>query len=494
MKLFSLWAPNASTCTLHLDGSDYPMQRFGDSFHIRLPQPPAGSRYGFSVDGAAVLPDPRSQAQPDGVHGLSAVVDPSLITTRSRAHNQLAQPSFDVIYELHVGAFAGDFDGVIARLDYLCALGVSAIELMPIQPFSGNFNWGYDGVSWFAVHEGYGGMAGLCRLIDAAHERQIAVILDVVYNHFGPEGNYTDTFGPYTLKKRTPWGAQINVRNPKVRSFILDAARQWLDLGVDGLRLDATHTFAEEELLTDFALLDGWICAEDLRDRADLPVTCQWNDELMLALGRCVEHGGSVDELVQELRLRYPSVVYTSTHDSVGNRPLGDRPSMRLDAPALLCAFALIAALDAPVMLFMGEEYAADTPFPFFCDHQDESTRQHTRVGRAKMLKERDFFTPAPDPLAKSTFESAALLFDVDKTPHSQQVWDGYRAIIRAKRTHPINATSVMVEDGWLVLRGDQGFIRANMSTTNLTHPDTGQACAPYTFEWCTTLGEVIVN
>ena len=246
--MYSVWAPLAENVELVLQPAQtstgaeqrIPMTREADSWFLAEVPANPGDRYGFSVDGSPVFPDPRSKRQPDGIHGLSEVwqID--------KPRKQLGRPlRGEVLYELHIGTFTpeGTFDAAIEKLDELKAVGVTAIELMPVQPFGGERNWGYDGVMWHAVTDVYGGPDGLLRLIDAAHDRDLAVVLDVVYNHFGPDGNYTGVFGPYTAGGSTGWGDVVNLQgrdSDEVRAYILEAVHQWTqEFGVDGLRLDA---------------------------------------------------------------------------------------------------------------------------------------------------------------------------------------------------------------------------------------------------------------
>lgn len=465
MHEFSVWAPNAREVSVVVNGVPHPMHRDGEYFRVSVPAQP-GDRYGFSLDGGPVLADPRSQAQPDGVFGLSQLVDPAFEWTAPAF-----QPSFDVIYELHVGTFGGDFAGVAKRLKYLRDLGVTAIELMPVQPFPGTRNWGYDGVFWHAVHEGYGGPRALKQLIDAAHNHGLAVILDVVYNHFGPEGNTTNQFGPYTVSEGTGWGDAVNLKNPEVRRYVRDAARRWLtEFRADGLRLDATHSFTDPSILAEFAELPGFIIAEDLQEIADLPVDAQWNDTVHHTLhvavsGERFDYYADYGDLA-DLRINYPSVVYTTTHDQVGNRPRGDRPSMTLSPQKQLLKIAVAAALDAQLMMFMGEEYGAHTPFPFFCDHQTPSVREGTRSGRLAIFAEHGMDDEPLDPLAAETFEAAVLNFD-----GPEEVSQGYREILRLRREHRIGPAELDVEGNVVFIRGAEYGLVANFSDVSVALP-----------------------
>ena len=483
MKHFSVWAPKANNIELVIDGVAHPMRR-GDVWTSDI-TPVPGMRYGFRVDGE-LLPDPRSQSQPDGVHGLSEVCDPEFAWQHPWRGQQRSR-----IYELHVGTFRRDFQGVIEKLPYLQSIGVGAIELMPVQPFAGDRNWGYDGVFWHAVHAGYGGPRGLKQLIDAAHGHGIAVYLDVVYNHFGPEGNYMNRFGPYTVPNPTGWGDAINMADPHVRGYILDAIRQWfIEYRVDGLRLDATHAYTDLSLLDDIAELavavaaetgiPRTLIAEDLRDDPEITtsrgIDLQWNDTIHHCLHTLVtgeKHAyykgyGTVQQLVDAINHRYHSVVYTTTHDQVGNRPRGDRPSQNLTVAQQLLKAAIIAAIPSPTMLFMGEEYGATTPFPFFCSHSDPALQAGTIAGRAEQFQEMGLTQPPLDPTDPATFEAARLDWQINP-----EVFAGYQRIFELSDQvqEPVKAIG---GQRWIALLGTHPLV-ANLSDRPVTLPFTGE-------------------
>ncbi|MCS4536224.1 alpha-amylase family glycosyl hydrolase [Corynebacterium sp. HS2168-gen11] len=460
MSLFSVWAPYAQSCELVTGSTRIAMQRFHEYFFVRTN---VDKPYGFSLDHGPVRPDPRGRELVGGLAGLTAPPIPK------------KSVDISLIYQLHVGAFGGDFYGCAEKLPYLHALGVTAIQLMPIQPFPGDRNWGYDGLYWHAVAESYGGVQGLRDFVAACHSYGIAVLVDVVYNHFGPEDNYFHEFGPYNIKKRTPWGRAIAIKHHEVRSYILDSARILLeDYGVDGLRFDSTHAFADESLLMDFARLPGVMIAEDLRNRTDLPFDYQWNDSLHHAIHALVtgeryhhfQQYGEIAQLKHELQLRYPSIVYTTTHDQVGNRPRGDRPAASLTVAQQLFKLALVAATGAPLMLFMGEEYGATTPFPFFVDHQYASTKRGTIKGRARMLAEYGFTETQFDPTAADTFAKARL--DWRENP---EVVAGYRQILQLRKTKPLGEYHVETGENWIALRGQHYSVIANCSDHELPLP-----------------------
>src|SRR4051812_15718282 len=252
MSTFSVWAPNASRVELDLAGTRHAMTATaGGWWHVNLPAA-AGTDYGFVLDGGPVRPDPRSRWQPQGVHGPSRVYDDAAFPWTDQQWRGVPLPG-SVLYELHVGTFTedGTFDAAIERLDHLAELGVSAVELLPCNAFAGRWGWGYDGVAWYAVHEPYGGPDGLKRFVDACHARGLGVVMDVVYNHLGPAGNYLPEFGPYlTDAHTTPWGPAVNLDQPgsdDVRRHIVDSAMMWLrDFHIDGLRLDAVHAFVDD--------------------------------------------------------------------------------------------------------------------------------------------------------------------------------------------------------------------------------------------------------
>lgn len=247
----AVWAPSAASVALVTDGTEHPMRpRGGGWFEAEVDLAP-GARYAFRLDGGDPRPDPRSLAQPDGVHAPSEVVDPALLRRDTGWRGRDLRGA--VLYELHIGTFTeeGTFDAAVARLDHLVELGVEAIELMPVAAFPGERGWGYDGVALYAAHPAYGGVAGLTRLVDACHERGLGVVIDVVHNHLGPEGNYLGQFGPYfTSRHSTPWGDAVNLDGPdahEVRAFLLGSARHWLvDVGADALRLDAVHALRDD--------------------------------------------------------------------------------------------------------------------------------------------------------------------------------------------------------------------------------------------------------
>lgn len=533
MDTYEVWAPHATAVRVVIDGTSHDMEASaGGWFCSDIPRKP-GQRYGFSLfngnDWSQVVPDPRSTSQPDGVHGLSEVTDPSFAWTDNNWTGRVLAGS--VIYELHVGTFTdeGTFDALIGKLDYLAELGVTTIELMPVQPFAGDRNWGYDGVSWHAVHGGYGGREGLKRLVNAAHNKGIAVCLDVVYNHFGPEGNYTGMFGPYTSGGNTGWGEVLNFTgsgSDNVRSFILDAVRMWFEeFHIDALRLDAVHAvydpgaihFLEQltYLATEVEAITGiprtLIAESDQNDprligaqqAGGYGLDGQWIDDYHHALHTLVSgerHAyyadfGTVDTLAYTLKNVFfhaesfstfrgrthgrrldttivPAskfVTYTTTHDQVGNRAKGDRPSMNLSADQQVLKAAMVLLSPFTPMLFMGEEFGAKTPFAFFVSHSDPELLRLTSEGRKREFH-RSGWNEAdiPDPALESTFTSSKL--DWTFSAEQQEIFAAYRRLLALRRELRLARPyleHLEVEHGeqWLSFGYEDVRVVANFST-----------------------------
>lgn len=473
--MFSVWAPKATSVILELEGERIPMNRDGEWFRCDAPRV-HGQRYGFSVDDSPVFSDPRSRRQPEGIHGLSQVW--SAGGSDESAVEALGRPlKGEVIYEMHVGTFTpeGTLDAAIERLEDLQRLGVTAVELMPVQPFGGSRNWGYDGVCWMAVSEVYGGPDALLRFVAAAHDMGIAVILDVVYNHFGPDGNYTGVFGPYTAGGSTGWGDVINIQgrdSDPVREYILDAVAMWTkEFGIDGLRLDAVHALDDVgavsivEQIRDAAAPSFVVVESDQNDPkfTERFGVAQWNDDIHHAIHATVsgeQHAyyadfGSVEVLATTFRrvfwhdgrfstfrgrthgraLTDPDysqfVVYTTTHDQTGNRAAGDRPSMNLSVEQQLAKAALVLTSPFTVMLFQGEEWGASTPFAFFVDHEDEELNRLTREGRMREFS-RAGWDPqdVPDPAAEETFMASKLRWEERNEDEHARVLAGYQELL----------------------------------------------------------------
>jgi len=491
---FRLWAPRAHKVELLLEAPAIPalpMVAEPDGwFSLTTGKAGAGSRYRYSVDGAP-YPDPASRYQPDSVHRASEVIDPAAYEWRDAGWN--GRPWHElVIYELHLGAFSerGDFTGAIAHLDHLVELGVTAIELMPIAECPGRRNWGYDGVQWFAPSARYGRPEALKALIDECHARGIAVFLDVVYNHFGPEGNYLHAIAPdfFTERHHTPWGAAINYDGPRsrpVRDFVVHNALYWLEeFHLDGLRLDAVHAILDQsapDILTELAktvrrhITDRPVHLVLENDRNEArrlarDYAAQWNDDLHHALhvlltgetrgyygdyaerpieqlGRALATGFAYQGEPSEHRhghprgepsVHLPATVFVSflqNHDQVGNTPFGTRIGANAPEP-LVHAAAVIVLLSPEIpLLFMGEEWASRRPFPFFCDFGpplDESVREGRRREFAHYP---EFADPEaqrhiPDPNAEATFAAARLDWSEPREPEHASWLERYRKLL----------------------------------------------------------------
>ncbi len=494
---FRIWAPLAESAQLVGPEERHAMQKEANGYwRISLPVGP-GYRYGFSLDGGKTLPDPASFSQPDGVHALSAVADRRNFPWTDNGWQGLPL-SNAIIYELHVGTFSAshDFDGIIARLDYLLELGVNVIELMPLAQCPGQRNWGYDGVFPFAIQHSYGGIDGFRRLVNAAHGRGIAIIVDVVYNHLGPEGNYLHHFGPYfTERYKTPWGSAINFDgawSDGVRNYFLQNVRMWLeDEHVDGLRLDAVHAILDvsanpfiqqvKELAVEIGKQTGrrkLIIAEmDLNDprfinppaRGGYALDGQWNDEFHHAL-RALLTGdtssyysdfGSITHLEKAFRTTYvydgiysphrkrsfgghadnnsydQFVVFAQNHDQVGNRARGERLSTLLNFEQLKLAASAVLLSPYTPLLFMGEEYGETHPFQFFTQFSYPELIESVREGRAAEFAGFDDGAPLPDPHAESTFNDSQLAWWQAAEEPGATLLRYYQHLIRFRKTRP---------------------------------------------------------
>jgi len=446
----------------------------------------AGARYWYVLDGERRRPDPASRALPEGVHGPSEVVDARAFAwkhaRRPRRMREL------VIYELHVGTFtrAGTFDAAAKELDRLVDLGVSAVEILPVASFSGERNWGYDGVGWFAPQRSYGGPDGLRRLVDACHAHGLSFILDVVYNHFGPEGNYVGEYAPYfTPKYKTPWGDAIDYEGaPPVRQFVLDNARMWFDeYRVDGLRLDAVHAIfdaSKRHIVAEVAAMahneDRFVIAEsdlgDVKVIAPSPAgwgcDAQWSDDFHHALHAVVtgeksgyyEDFGAIAQLQKAACEGFvyqgqhsphrgrphgtPSrelpgdrfVVCAQNHDQIGNRAVGERLAHLRPGCEWAVGATVILAPAVP-MLFMGEEHADPAPFQYFTDHQDAALAQAVRDGRRREFPSWTA-SEVPDPQAPETRARSIINMSLaDEPGRHREVRRWYRALVSLRREHP---------------------------------------------------------
>jgi maltooligosyltrehalose trehalohydrolase len=474
---FRLWAPRAAEVLVLLNGRPpHPMNRAADGWHeLVCPDCPAGTRYKFQLErGGLEVPDPASRYQPLDVHGPSEVVDPRRYAWldgdwRGRPWEEC------VLYELHIGTFTreGTFLGAVERLDWLADLGVTAIEIMPVADFPGTRNWGYDGVMLFAPDSSYGRPDDFKALIDGAHARGIMVLLDVVYNHFGPDGNYLPSYSPiFTERHHTPWGAAVNFDSDGsqvVREFVIENARYWIEeFHLDGLRLDAVHAIKDDSTVHVLEEISAAIRRLPIGRRVHLILeneeneasrlernecgdaacyTAQWNDDLHHALhcaasgersGYYGSYAGDTDRLGKAIAEGFayqgdfmayrgsargqPSahlpptafVSFMQNHDQVGNRAFGDRITSVAPEPAVRAIASVYLLLPQIPMLFMGEEFGAEQPFPFFCDFEPELAKSVRDGRRAEFARFPEFQDPArreliPDPTAEQTFLSAKL-------------------------------------------------------------------------------------
>ncbi|MGW0826035.1 malto-oligosyltrehalose trehalohydrolase [Streptomyces sp. NPDC002845] len=460
-----------------------------------------GTRYGFALGDGPVLPDPRSRRQPDGPDGLSAVVDHERYAWRAPWAGRALPGAVLYELHVGTYTREGTLDAAAERLGHLVELGVTHVELMPLCPFPGRHGWGYEGVSLWAVHEPYGGPEALKRFVDRAHELGLGVVLDVVHNHLGPSGNYLPVFGPYfTDTHHTPWGAAVNLDAPgsdEVRAYLIGSALAWLrDYRLDGLRLDAVHALKDtrachflEELST---AVDGLsaeldrplflIAESDLADprivtpRAEggLGLHAQWNDDFhhalhalltgeaqgyyedfarapFKALAKTFTHGFFHDGTYSTFRGRrhgrpldvtrvaaHRLLGYTQTHDQVGNRAQGDRLSASLSPGLLACAAALVLTGPFTPMLFMGEEWAAGTPWQFFTDHTDPELADAVRRGRRREFAAHGWDEDdIPDPQDPATRDRSCLDWSEPETEPHARVLAWYRELIALRHAQP---------------------------------------------------------
>jgi maltooligosyltrehalose trehalohydrolase len=497
---FVVWAPVAETVELILQGPEarpHTMER-GDRGYWTATVEGAGpgSSYLYRIDGQKERPDPASRFQPEDVHGPSQVVANEFAW--SDGHWSGIPLEQYILYELHVGAFTpeGTFDALIQHLPHLKEIGITAVEIMPVAQFPGSRNWGYDGVFPFAVQASYGGPEGLKRLVNACHEQGLAAVLDVVYNHLGPEGNYLWDFGPYfTERYRTPWGAAINFDGPEsdeVRRLFLENVLYWIeDLHIDALRLDAVHAiydrsakpFLQElaEVVRDadtrlnrriYAIAESDLNDSRLIRRPEVGgfgLHAQWCDDFHHALhtlltgersGYYADYG-SVSHLAKSFREGYvysgdysehrmrrhgnstrgcegrQFVVFSKNHDQIGNRMMGDRPSQQVGLEELkLSAGAVILSPFIP-LLFMGEEYGETAPFQYFISHLDDDLVEAVRQGRRKEFSSFKWMGDPPDPQAESTFLAAKLDHDLRGHDHYRVLLDYHRELIRLRKGIP---------------------------------------------------------
>jgi maltooligosyltrehalose trehalohydrolase len=568
--LFSLWAPTAHQVELCVGDVNRPQhilleQRDQGWFELVTNAVKAGTQYRFRIDAAQKVPDPASRFQPRDVHGPSEVIDPDAFFWLDQDwHGRSWEEA--VIYELHVGTFtpSGTFAGARERLDYLADLGITALELMPLSDFPGQRNWGYDGVYPFAPDSTYGRPEDLKELVQSAHSRGIMVLLDVVYNHFGPEGNYLGLYAPqfFTDRHRTPWGNGINFDGSEcraVRDFFIHNALYWLtEYHFDGLRLDAVHEIADDstpDILTELADTVRSSVAPDrhvhliLENDRNQPrylqrvkercqprtYTAQWNDDIHHAmhvlitgekdgyysdyserpldhLGRCLaegfayqgeaslhRNGATRGEPTEGVPLT-AFVSFLQNHDQIGNRAFGERITKLAEPRAVRVALAILLLAPAPPVLFMGEEFGADTPFLFFCDFQKELAAAVTAGRRNEFARFTGFSDPAereriPDPSAATTFGASRLNWsEVAQPPHEEWL-RFYRRLLKLRFEHivPRLSGACRIESDYAV-HGDRGLrahwrfadnseltLLANLGTT----PLSGLTCSASHVIYC---------
>ncbi len=494
---FTVWAPNKNRVSLVLVSAGgekhYDLQPDERGFWSRTIQGVSpGVGYKFRLDDQEEYPDPASRFQPEGVHGPSEVIDEDF-DWQDHQWKGIALKDM-VIYELHVGTFSesGDFQGVIDKLDYLRELGINAIELMPVAQFPGGRNWGYDGVYPFAVQNTYGGPEMLKELVNAAHQKGIAIILDVVYNHQGPEGNYFAEYAPYfTDRYKTFWGKAINFDDAYcdgVRHFYWQNALMWLDeYRIDGLRLDAVHAIWDfsadpfiaelarkvESLQTETGREKVLIAEFDLnnpryissKQRGGYNLDGQWIDEFHHALHALItnerdgyyEDFGDAGHLAKSLQQSYvytgeysvhrkkhfgvPAVenafgqfvVFSQNHDQIGNRLMGDRLTNTLSFEALKLVAATVLLAPQVPMLFMGEEYAEKKPFQYFISHTDEALVEMVRSGRRNEFAYFNWEGPIPDPQSEDTFQQCVLSWE-SRDKYQNRLFELYKYLIAFRK------------------------------------------------------------
>ncbi|MFP4220786.1 MAG: malto-oligosyltrehalose trehalohydrolase [Phormidium sp.] len=496
---FSLWGPTLDQVTLEIltpQEQSYPLEQDDWGYwRASLDSIPPGTRYQYRLNGDRLRPDPMAHLQPEGVHGPSAVVDHGAFSWQDEAWRGIPLDE-SMIYELHIGTFtpAGTFEAAISRLRDLTALGITTIEIMPVSQFPGQRNWGYDGAYPFAVQNSYGGPDGLKTLVNAAHQAGLAVILDVVYNHFGPEGNYSRDFGPYfTEKYQTPWGGAINfddAYSDGVRNFVIENALYWLrEYHFDGLRLDAIHAIYDggakhilaelSDRLAEFnqtATYPRHLIAESdlndvriIRPRSEdgLGMDAQWSDDFHHSLHTLLtgeqqgyyEDFGSCQQLAtawqdsfvyqwtysqhrkryhgSDARDRPPAqfVICNQNHDQIGNRMLGERLSQLVSFESLKLAAAATLLNPGIPLLFMGEEYGEDSPFLYFIDHQDPDLVEAVRQGRKREFEAFHASGTPPDAASLDTLKTSTLKWHKREHDHHQVLLNFYQRLIELRKT-----------------------------------------------------------
>jgi maltooligosyltrehalose trehalohydrolase len=515
---FRVWAPKASSVSLTLmgDKEPYPMSPEDRGYFSTFLQGlKPGRRYCYVLNQDQPKPDPVSRSQPEGVHGPSEITDPRQFQWEDQDWHGIPLEE-TILYEIHTGTFTqeGTFKAIIPHLDYLKnELGVTTVELMPVAQFPGERNWGYDGTYLYAPQNSYGGPYGLKSLVNACHQEGLAVVLDVVYNHFGPEGNYLGDYGPYfTDRYKTPWGSAINYDGPEsdeVRRFIVNNALYWvMEYHMDGLRIDAIHgifDFSAQHILYEIREAVhhqakglgrhvGVIAESDLNDvrvinppsQGGYGLDAQWNDDLHHCLHTLLtgekngyyEDFGDFNQLVKALqegfvysgqyspyrRRRHGSsskhlppskfVIFSQNHDQVGNRLKGDRLSTLVSLEALKLIAGIILLSPNIPLLFMGEEYGEEVPFQYFIHHSDQDLIEAVRKGRKEEFSAFQWSAETPDPQDEVTFLRSKIKLDLRHEGKSQTLLQFYEALIRLRKKFYLRS-SVDEKDIWI-----EGFAR----------------------------------
>ncbi|NED94054.1 malto-oligosyltrehalose trehalohydrolase [Phytoactinopolyspora alkaliphila] len=559
MTDFQLWAPAANSVRLQAGDSTVPMHSTTGGWWEASADVAPGTDYGYLLDDSSqLLPDPCSRWQPHGVHEASRLYDDDAFAWTDHAWPGRELPGA-VIYEMHIGTFSagGTFEDALPHLDHLVDLGITHVEVLPVNAVNGIWNWGYDGVGWFAVHEPLGGPDGFKRFVDVCHERGLAVLLDVVYNHLGPSGNYLRRFGPYETTGRSTWGELINLEEDVVRRFIIDNALMWLrDYHVDGLRLDAVHALVDrrtphllaelsaevEELAVQVGRSLPLIAESDLNDPIMIEpraagghgMDAQWNDDVHHALHalltgerqgyycdfgslavlakvctaaflhdgtyssfRGAVHGRPVD---REHTPGFRFVVCLQNHDQVGNRAAGDRLPELTSPGRLRIGAVLLLSLPFTPMLWMGEEWAASTRWPYFTSHPEPELAEIASSKRIEEFAQHGWDTDTMiDPQDPAAFTTAKLNWDERDDPEHADVLALYRRLVAFRAAEPdlrdADLTAVAVdydEDReWLVLHRGSLRVVANLADTAQTIPVAEVSTT--TSEICLATGEAAV-
>ncbi len=526
MHRFKVWAPKAKTIGVRIEKTVHAMEKIsGGWWQKDLANAGAETDYAFVIDGSGPVPDPRSAWQPYGVHGPSRIVDHAAFAWTD-AQWQAPALASAIVYELHVGTFTseGTFDAAQHHLTYLKDLGITHVELMPVNAFPGKHGWGYDGVDLFAPHEAYGDPGALKRFVDACHQHRLAVLLDVVYNHLGPSGNYLAKFAPYfTHLHNTPWGDAVNLEDAgsyEVRRFFCDNAIMWLrDYHFDGLRLDAVHAYMDrsaihfmEQLSTEVRALEAGtgkhyvvIAESDLNDprfvksveAGGYGLDAQWSDDFHHALVTVLSGDrrgyysdfGSIADLAKALKsvFVYDGIYaphrdrmqgrpveglpawrflgYSQNHDQVGNRAKGERLSSLVSEGRTKIAAALVLTAPFVPLLFQGEEWAASSPFQYFTDHENAELGRLVSEGR-----KREFATfgwnpdEIPEPQDEQTFLRSKLKWEEQSASTHVEMLAWYKQLIHLRKTHP-QLASGSLEDTRVEYSEDYRWIVLHRST-----------------------------